>query len=153
MISIREIMDLLPHRYPFLLVDRIVALDPGKTITGLKNVTINEPFFIGHFPGHPIMPGVLIVEALAQTGGILAIKELGGEKKLAYFAAIDNCRFRKPVLPGDQLLLNVTITARKGPIWKLHGEARVGDALVAEADLMATIREPFVEKPGEGAVK
>jgi beta-hydroxyacyl-ACP dehydratase FabZ len=153
MVSIQEIMDLLPHRYPFLLVDRVVEWEPGVRIVGLKNVTINEPFFVGHFPGHPIMPGVLIVEALAQAGGILALKALGGEKKLAYFAAIDNCRFRRPVLPGDQLLLNVTITARKGPVWKMHGEARVGDALVAEADLMATIRDAFVDKSQEGAEK
>lgn len=153
MITIQEIMDLLPHRYPFLLVDRIVAWEPGKTIVGLKNVTINEPFFTGHFPGHPIMPGVLIVEALAQTGGIGALKTLGGEKKLTYFAGIDNCRFRRPVLPGDQLLLKVTITAHKGPVWKMHGEARVGDALVAEADLTALIRDAFAEKPQEGAGK
>jgi beta-hydroxyacyl-ACP dehydratase FabZ len=152
MFTIGEIMDLLPHRYPFLLVDRIIEWDPGKTIVGLKNVSINEPFFTGHFPGHPIMPGVLIVEALAQTGGIGALKTLGGEKKLAYFAAIDNCRFRRPVLPGDQLILNVTFTAHKGPVWKMHGEARVGDALVAEADLMATIRD-VTEKQREGAVK
>jgi beta-hydroxyacyl-ACP dehydratase FabZ len=153
MVNVQEIMDLLPHRYPFLLVDRVVEWEPGVRIVGLKNVTINEPFFVGHFPGHPIMPGVLIVEALAQAGGILALKALGGEKKLAYFAAIDNCRFRRPVLPGDQLLLNVTITARKGPVWKMHGEARVGDALVAEADLMATIRDAFVDKSQEGAGK
>jgi len=153
MFTIQEIMDLLPHRYPFLLVDRIVEWEPGRRIVGLKNVTINEPFFVGHFPGHPIMPGVLIVEALAQAAGIIALKALGGEKKLAYFAGIDNCRFRRPVLPGDQLLLEATITAHKGPVWKIHGEARVGDALVAEADLTATIRESFDDRPQEGAVK
>jgi len=147
MFTIQEIMDLLPHRYPFLLVDRIVEWEPGRTIVGLKNVTINEPFFAGH------LPGVLIVEALAQTGGIAALKALGGEKKLAYFAGIDNCRFRRPVLPGDQLLLKVTITAHKGPVWKMHGEARVGDALVAEADLTALIRDAFADKPQEGAGK
>jgi len=153
MFTIQEIMDLLPHRYPFLLVDRVVEYEPGVRIVGLKNVTINEPFFAGHFPGHPIMPGVLIVEALAQTGGILALKELGGEKKLAYFAGIERCRFRRPVLPGDQLLLNVTITAHKGPVWKMHGEARVGDALAAEADLTATIGEAFADPVREGAGK
>ena len=153
MFTIQEIMDLLPHRYPFLLVDRVVEYEPGVRIVGLKNVTINEPFFVGHFPGHPIMPGVLIVEALAQTGGILALKELGGEKKLAYFAGIERCRFRRPVLPGDQLLLNVTITAHKGPVWKMHGEATVGDSLAAEADLTATISEAFAEPAREGAEK
>jgi beta-hydroxyacyl-ACP dehydratase FabZ len=153
MFTIQEIMDLLPHRYPFLLVDRVVEYDPGVRIVGLKNVTINEPFFAGHFPGHPIMPGVLIVEALAQTGGILALKELGGEKKLAYFAGIERCRFRRPVLPGDQLLLNVTIIAHKGPVWKMHGEARVGDALAAEADLTAAIGEAFADPVREGAGK
>jgi 3-hydroxyacyl-[acyl-carrier-protein] dehydratase len=99
------------------------------------------------------MPGVLIVEALAQTGGIAALKALGGEKKLAYFAGIDNCRFRRPVFPGDQIRLDVTITAHKGPVWKMHGEARVADALVAEADLTATIRESFGDRPQEEAVK
>jgi beta-hydroxyacyl-ACP dehydratase FabZ len=150
MLTIQEIMDLLPHRYPFLLVDRVVEWEPGVRIVGLKNVTINEPFFAGHFPGFPIMPGVLIVEALAQTGGILALKVLG-ERKLAFFAGIDNCRFRRPVLPGDQLLLNVTITARKGPVWKMHGEARVGDALAAEADLTATLRDAPGARAPEGA--
>ncbi|HSL91859.1 MAG TPA: 3-hydroxyacyl-ACP dehydratase FabZ [Candidatus Limnocylindrales bacterium] len=153
MFTIQEIMDLLPHRYPFLLVDRVVEWEPGVRIVGLKNVTINEPFFTGHFPGHPIMPGVLIVEAMAQAGGILALKALGGEKKLAYFAGIERCRFRRPVLPGDQLLLDITITARKGPVWKMHGEARVGDAVAAEADVTATIGEPFADPPREGAGK
>jgi beta-hydroxyacyl-ACP dehydratase FabZ len=153
MLTIQEIMDILPHRYPFLLVDRIIEWEPSKRIVGLKNVTINEPFFQGHFPGHPIMPGVLIVEALAQVGGIVALKDIGGGKKLAYFAAIDNCRFRRPVVPGDQLLLNVTITARKGTVWKIHGEARVGDALAAEADLTATIRDADAERPREGSPK
>ena len=139
MFRIREIMELLPHRYPFLLVDRIVEWDPGKRIVGIKNVTINEPFFQGHFPGHPIMPGVLIVEALAQTGGILALKEMGGGKRIAYFTGIDNCKFRRPVVPGDQLRLEITVIARKGPVWKMHGEARVDGALVAKGDVTATI--------------
>jgi beta-hydroxyacyl-ACP dehydratase FabZ len=153
MFTIQEIMDLLPHRYPFLLVDRVLEWEPGLRIVGLKNVTINEPFFVGHFPGHPIMPGVLIVEAMAQTGGILALKEMGGGKKLAYFAGIDRCRFRRPVFPGDQLLLNVTVTAHKGPVWKMHGEARVGDAVAAEGDLTATVAESFGDRVREGAGK
>lgn len=151
MMTIQEIMDLLPHRYPFLLVDRIVEWEPGRFIVGIKNVSINEPYFNGHFPGHPIMPGVLIVEAMAQTGGLAVLKELGGGRKLAYFAAIDNCRFRRPVFPGDQLQMKLTITAHKGPVWKMHGEARVGDALVAEADLTATIRDAFGENARGGA--
>lgn len=153
MFTIQEIMDVLPHRYPFLLVDRILEWVPGRFIVGIKNVTINEPFFAGHFPGHPIMPGVLIVEAMAQTGGIAVLKELGMEGKLAYFAGIDNCRFRRPVYPGDQLVMKVTITAHKGPVWKMHGEARVGDALAAEADLTATIRDALVEKGKGGAAE
>lgn len=139
MFRIREIMELLPHRYPFLLVDRIVEWEPGKRIVGIKNVTINEPYFHGHFPGHPIMPGVLIVEALAQTGGILALKAMGDVPRIAYFTGIDNCKFRRPVVPGDQLRLEITVIAHKGPVWKMHGEARVNGALVAKGDVTATI--------------
>ena len=139
MLRIREIMELLPHRYPFLLVDRIVEFDPGKRIVGIKNVTINEPYFHGHFPGHPIMPGVLIVEALAQTGGILALKAMGGGKRIAYFTGIDNVKFRRPVVPGDQLRLEITVLAHKGPLWKMHGEALVDGALAAKGDVTATV--------------
>jgi 3-hydroxyacyl-[acyl-carrier-protein] dehydratase len=153
MLSIAEIMDLLPHRYPFLLVDRIVELEPGKGIVGIKNVTINEPFFVGHFPDHPIMPGVLIIEALAQVGGIFALKELGGGKRIAYFAAIDNCKFRKPVVPGDQLRLEIEVVAHKGPVWKMHGEAKVDGVLVAKADLTATLPEVPVDLSKEGSRK
>ncbi len=153
MFTIQEIMDLLPHRYPFLLVDRVVTCEPGIRIVGLKNVSVNEPYFMGHFPGNPIMPGVLIVEAIAQIGWILAVKSLGGGKPLAYFAGIDKCRFRRPVLPGDQLLLDVTITAHKGPVWKMHGEARVGDALAAEADVTAVLQDAINERSREGAMK
>ena len=149
MFSIQEIMELLPHRYPFLLVDRIVEWEPGKRIVGIKNVTINEPFFQGHFPGHPIMPGVLIVEAVAQAGGILALKAMGGERRIAYFAGIDNCKFRRPVVPGDQLRLEVTVLAHKGPVWKMHGEALVDGALAAKGDVTATIPDG-VEPPSEG---
>jgi len=147
--SIQEIMELLPHRYPFLLVDRIVEWEPGKRIVGIKNVTINEPFFQGHFPGHPIMPGVLIVEAVAQAGGILALKAMGGERRIAYFAGIDNCKFRRPVVPGDQLRLEVTVLAHTGPVWKMHGEALVDGAVAAKADVTATIPDG-VETPAEG---
>jgi len=129
----------LPHRYPFLLIDRIVECDDKTKIVGMKNVTINEPFFQGHFPGHPIMPGVLIVEALAQTGGILALKAMGGGTRIAYFTGIDNCKFRRPVVPGDQLRLEITVIAHKGPTWKMHGEARVDGALAARGDVTATI--------------
>ena len=149
MFSIQEIMELLPHRYPFLLVDRIVEWEPGKRIVGIKNVSINEPFFQGHFPGHPIMPGVLIVEAVAQTGGILALKAMGGGKRIAYFAGIDNCKFRRPVVPGDQLRLEVTVLAHKGPVWKMHGEALVDGTVAAKADVTATIPDG-VEAPAEG---
>ena len=139
MFGIAEIMELLPHRYPFLLVDRIVEWEPGKRIVGIKNVTINEPYFQGHFPGYPIMPGVLIVEALAQTGGILALKAMGGGTRIAYFTGIDNCKFRRQVVPGDQLRLEITVIAHKGPVWKMHGEARVDGALAARGDVTATI--------------
>jgi beta-hydroxyacyl-ACP dehydratase FabZ len=149
-LSVQEIMELLPHRYPFLLVDRIVEEEPGVRIVGIKNVTINEPFFQGHFPGHPIMPGVLIVEALAQVGGIVALRALGGKKRIAYFAGIDNCKFRRPVVPGDQLRLEVTVIAHRGPVWKMHGEATVDGVLVAKGDVTATIPDG-VEAPGEGA--
>lgn len=140
-IDTREIMSILPHRYPFLLIDRILALEPGKSARGLKNVTINEPFFNGHFPGHPIMPGVLIVEAMAQVGGVLAFKSADVTNKVVYFMGIDNARFRKPVLPGDTLEINVAVTKCRGTIWAFKGTATVGGALVAEADLMATIME------------
>ncbi len=147
MISCREIMDLLPHRYPFLLVDRILELEPGKRIVGVKNVTINEPFFQGHFPGHPVMPGVLIIESIAQVGGILALKTMGGGKRIAYFGGIDNAKFRRMVLPGDQLRIEVDIIAHKGPVWKMHGEAKVGGVVAAKADVSATIPDVPVPEP------
>lgn len=141
MIDINEIQKILPHRYPFLLIDRILELETGKSATGLKNVTINEPFFLGHFPGHPIMPGVLIIEAMAQVGGVLAFKSAQVNNKVVYFMGIDNARFRKPVVPGDSLELKLTVTKSRGTIWAFKGEAFVAGNLVAEADLMATIVE------------
>ena len=143
MIEIREIMNLLPHAYPFLLVDRIISLELGKRIVGIKNVTYNEPFFVGHFPGRPIMPGVLIVEALAQTAGILAFKSVPEEdtKKPVYFLGIDNVRFRKPVIPGDQLRLELEITRHRQSIWGFKGKAYVEGKVVAEADLLAMLGE------------
>ncbi len=140
MLDINEIMQILPHRYPFLLVDRITEMEPGKRIVGLKNVTINEPFFPGHFPGHPVMPGVLIIEAMAQVGGILAYlsSDEATRSKVTYFMGIDNARFRKPVSPGDQLRLELVVTMHRRGIWGFNGKAFVEDKLVAEADLMAT---------------
>jgi len=143
MIEIREIMNLLPHAYPFLLVDRILDMEVGKRIVGIKNVTYNEPFFVGHFPGRPIMPGVLIVEALAQTAGILAFKSVPEEdpKKPVYFLGIDHVRFRKPVIPGDQLRLELEVTRHRQSIWGFKGKAYVEDKVVAEADLLAMLGE------------
>jgi 3-hydroxyacyl-[acyl-carrier-protein] dehydratase len=142
-----DIIKILPHRYPFLFIDRIVELEPGKRVVGIKNVTANEPFFMGHFPGRPIMPGVLIVEAMAQTGGVLAglstpgFTGQGGEK-LIYFMAIDKVKFRKPVVPGDQLVFEVVPLRAGSRVWKMAGKAFVSDALVAEAELTATVGEP-----------
>jgi 3-hydroxyacyl-[acyl-carrier-protein] dehydratase len=138
-INIQEIMKLLPHRYPFLLVDRIVEIEEGKRVVGVKNVTINEPFFQGHFPGHPIMPGVLIIEAMAQVGGAFAmITNKIGEDKVTYFAGIDNARFRKPVVPGDVLRLELEMVNYRRGLYCFKGKAFVDDAIVAEADLKAT---------------
>jgi 3-hydroxyacyl-[acyl-carrier-protein] dehydratase len=141
MIDIKEIQNILPHRYPFLLIDRILEFEPGKTAKGLKNVTINEPFFLGHFPGHPIMPGVLIIEAMAQVGGVLAFKSADVENQVVYFMGIDKARFRRPVLPGDSLEITVEVTKRRGKIWAFKGKAMVGEEVAAEAELMATIME------------
>ncbi len=138
--DIASIMEMMPHRYPFLLVDRIIALESGKRVTGLKNVTINEPFFQGHFPGHPIMPAVLIIEAMAQVGGVLLLSSVDSpDGKLVYFSGIDEARFRKPVVPGDQLRFELEMLKLRGPICKMRGVAYVGDDLVAEAVLMSTI--------------
>ena len=137
--DILQIQGILPHRYPFLLVDRIVELVDGQRAVGLKNVTINEPFFTGHFPGHPIMPGVLILEAMAQVAGVLMLKDHSG--KLAYFMAIDKAKFRKPVLPGDQLRLEVEVQKLRGRAGTVRGRALVDGAVVTEADLMFSLVE------------
>ncbi len=136
-LDIMEIQKMLPHRYPFLLLDRVLDLEPAKRIIALKNVTFNESFFQGHFPGKPIMPGVLIVEALAQAGGVLVYKSQATEDNVVYFMSIDNVKFRKPVVPGDQLRLEVDLLKNKGKVWKCRGEAKVGDDLVCEAEFMA----------------
>jgi UDP-3-O-[3-hydroxymyristoyl] N-acetylglucosamine deacetylase/3-hydroxyacyl-[acyl-carrier-protein] dehydratase len=134
------IMELMPHRYPFLLIDRILDLEEGKKVVGLKNVTVNEQFFVGHFPGHPVMPAVLILEALAQTGGVLLLSMLDDpSSKLAYFVGIDKARFRRPVRPGDQLRFELTMVKLKGSICKMKGEATVDGQLVAEAELTSSI--------------
>ena len=142
MIEIKEIMSILPHAYPFLLVDRIVEIEPGKRVVGIKNVTYNEPFFPGHFPRRPIMPCVLIIEAMAQTAGVLIFNSLPKEERReAVFLGIDNVRFRKPVIPGDQLRMELEITRHRQSIWGFKGKALVDGNLVAEGDLLAMIGE------------
>jgi len=141
--DIQKIMDLLPHRYPFLLVDRVMELEPGDRIIALKNVTINEPFFQGHFPGKPVMPGVLIIEAMAQAGGLLAYESGNADNlgQLIYFMGMDKVRFRKPVVPGDQLIFEAKILKLRTKAAKMAGTASVDNQLVAEAVLMATFGE------------
>ena len=137
-----DIAKILPHRYPFLLVDRITELELGKRVVGIKNVSINEPFFQGHYPGNPVMPGVLIIEAMAQVGGILARLSVSGalEKEGAiFFMAIDKVKFRKPVLPGDQIIFELVPLRTGSKVWKMAGKAFVNDKLVTEAELLATI--------------
>jgi 3-hydroxyacyl-[acyl-carrier-protein] dehydratase len=141
MMDLLEIQKLLPHRYPFLLVDRVTEIEPGKRLVAFKNVTINEPFFNGHFPGHPVMPGVLIVEAMAQAAALLAYKSEGMDpaQKITYLMGIDNARFRKPVVPGDRLQFEIQVLRHKGPIWKQRGVATVDGVKVAEAEFLATV--------------
>jgi len=142
--EIREILEHLPHRYPFLLVDRVMECEPGKCILAYKNVTMNEPFFEGHFPHFPVMPGVLIIEALAQAAAILSFKTMGikpNDKSVYYFAGIDDARFKRPVVPGDKLELEASIIVNKRGIWKYAVSARVGDQLAASATLLCALRE------------
>ena len=142
--DIHDILKHLPHRYPFLLVDRVLECEPGKSIHAYKNVSINEPFFVGHFPHHPVMPGVLIMEALAQAAGILSFKTMGelpSDDSVFYFVGIDNARFKKPVTAGDQLHFHVDITRQMRGIWKYRAVAKVDDEVVAEADLMCAKRD------------
>jgi len=142
--DIQEILEHLPHRYPFLLVDRVLELEPNKSIHAYKNVTINEPFFVGHFPHHPVMPGVLIMEALAQAAGILSFKSMDEKPSpdtVFYFAGIDEARFKKPVVPGDQLHLHIQLERQMRGVWKFFAEARVDGQLAASAKLMCAKRD------------
>jgi 3-hydroxyacyl-[acyl-carrier-protein] dehydratase len=142
--EIREILKCLPHRFPFLLVDRVLSCEPGGKIVAIKNVAINEPFFQGHFPDNPVMPGVMILEALAQAAAILSFKTFNHESTnnlLYYFVGIDNARFKKPVVPGDQLILEVSMLRQVRGIGKFGAKARVGDAVVTEAELLCTLKE------------
>lgn len=142
--DINEVLRYLPHRYPFLLIDRVLSYEAGKNIEALKNVTINEPFFNGHFPHYPVMPGVLIIEAMAQAAAILSFVTMGAkanDRSIYYFVGIDNARFKRPVTAGDALHLHVSLTRHVRGIWKFAAEARVGDAVAAEAELMCTVRD------------
>ncbi|WP_319002293.1 3-hydroxyacyl-ACP dehydratase FabZ [Dechloromonas denitrificans] len=144
LMDIHEILEHLPHRYPFLLVDRVLEVVPGKSIHAYKNITMNEPYFVGHFPHHPVMPGVLIMEALAQAAGILSFKTMDTKpdaNSVFYFVGIDECRFKKPVMPGDQLHLHVQIARQMRGIWKYVAEARVDGQVVAEGKLMCAQRD------------
>ncbi|MFD1737019.1 3-hydroxyacyl-ACP dehydratase FabZ [Bacillus salitolerans] len=141
MLDINQIKDIIPHRYPFLLVDRIIEIEEGKRSVGIKNVTANEPFFAGHFPEYPVMPGVLIVEALAQVGAVAMLKKEENRGRLAFFTGIDNCRFKRQVVPGDQLRLEVEITRARGTIGKGKGIATVNGELVCETEIMFALGE------------
>lgn len=142
--DIQQVLEFLPHRYPMLLIDRVLECEPGRRLRALKNVTINEPFFGGHFPGRPVMPGVLILEVMAQATGLLALRsleELPERDSMYYFVGVDHARFRKPVLPGDQLLVEVNLIRATRGIWKVSAVATVADQVVATAELMGALRD------------
>ena len=144
--DIGTILNTLPHRYPFLLVDRITEMEENRRIVGVKNVTINEPFFQGHFPGRPIMPGVLILEAMAQVGGVLAFKSVATTSRpVVYLTGVESAKFRKPVVPGDQVRFEIEVLKKRPPFWKMQGRAYVGDDLVCEAELTAMVTEEKAE--------
>ncbi len=150
MLDIHEIQRLIPHRYPFLLIDRIIEMEPGKRIVGLKNVTINEPYFVGHFPGLPIMPGVLILESMAQAGGVLVKKSMNvPDEKLMFFMGIDKAKFRRPVVPGDQVRLEIDVLSLHARFARVRGKAYVDGTLVAEAELSTMIVDR--SRAGEGS--
>lgn len=140
-LDIGRIMEMIPHRYPMLMIDRMIDVIADVSATGVKNVSANEPFFQGHFPSQPVMPGVLIIEAMAQTSAVLVVHTMGAdaEGKLVYFMSVDSARFRKPVVPGDQLMVHVTKQRSRGNVWKFHGVAKVDDVIVAEATYAAMI--------------
>ncbi|MCL4677036.1 MAG: 3-hydroxyacyl-ACP dehydratase FabZ [Alphaproteobacteria bacterium] len=142
-IDIQRIMNMIPHRYPFLMVDRVINLVPGESAVGIKNVTMNEPQFMGHFPGFPVMPGVLIVEAMAQTAGLVVVDFMGleSQNKIVYFMTIDNARFRRPVTPGDTMHIHVEKLQSRGTVWKFKGTAKVGEKVCAEATFSAMIAD------------
>lgn len=154
MIGLKEIQEVLPHRYPFLLVDRIVEMELGKRVVGLKNVSINEPFFAGHFPGHPIMPGVLILEAMAQVGGFLLMRSVGAraEKKVVYFTGIDGARFRRPVIPGDQIRFDVEFLRWRRQMCRMKGAALVDGKVAAEAEMSAVVVDRDPQEPPSGPI-
>jgi 3-hydroxyacyl-[acyl-carrier-protein] dehydratase len=141
MMDIKDIQDLLPHRYPFLFVDRIIEIVPGTKAVGIKNITFNEEFFRGHFPGNPIMPGVLIIEAMAQVAGILAFQSAATVAKSVYFMSIEKGKFRRPVVPGDQLRLEVSVLQHRGNVWKFSGNAFVEEKIAAEAEFTAMVTD------------
>ncbi|MCD6386252.1 3-hydroxyacyl-ACP dehydratase FabZ [Candidatus Sumerlaeota bacterium] len=139
--DVKKILDILPHRYPFLLIDRIIEIEPNKRIVGIKNVSINEPFFVGHFPGEPVMPGVLLIEAMAQAGAVLILSEPKNQGKIVFLAGVDNARFRRPVVPGDQIKIQVDVLSQRNIFGKAAGKVTVNDVLAAEAQISFVIQK------------